>query len=383
MDKVPRLYAYTPLTRSEGVADAWVFIGIPSAKVLKNANLLLVQNLTFLGILTLAALAAAWAGGNWFVLRQVRVLLQTTEALAAGNLKARTGIKSVAGELDQLGRSFDEMANAMEQRVLERERAEQDLKALNEKLEQRVEERTSELERSNRDLAQFAYAASHDLQEPLRTVTNFLQLLEKHSGAKLGDEGREYLEYSLAGARRMQQLIADLLNYAKLGNKPKVMERIDCEDVLVHVLHNLNAAVAASGATIEHGPLPLVKGDAGQLSLLFQNLIGNALKFKSDRPLKIEIIASRKEDQWQFAIKDNGIGIDPKNFQRIFEIFQRLHTREEYPGTGIGLSIAKKIVEAHGGRIWVESTITEGTTFFFTLPAIDEDIKKKPAARMK
>ena len=231
--------------------------------------------------------------------------------------------------------------------------------------------------RSNQDLEQFAYAASHDLQEPLRTVINFLQLLDRDAGTKLGVEGREYLEYSLGGAKRMQQLITDLLNYARLGNKPKVMERIDCEDVLVHVLHNLNAAIEASGADIQHGPLPLVMGDAGQLSLLFQNLLGNALKFKSARPLKIEVSASRQEDAWQFVIKDNGIGIDPKHFGRIFEIFQRLHTREEYPGTGIGLSIAKKIVEAHGGRIWVESTAGQGTAFYFTLPAIPEDFKAK------
>lgn len=372
MDHVSRLYGYAPLTKSEGLADAWVFVGIPTATVVRNANILLLENLAFLGMVALLALAVAWFGSDWFVLRQVRLLLDTTRRLTGGNLKARTGIQTTTGELNQLGHAFDEMATALEQRVLEREKAEQELSRLNAGLEQRVGERTAELERSNHDLEQFAYVVSHDLQEPLRSVSSFLQILQSRVGNRLEPENKEFLQYSVDGAKRMQQLIADLLNYARVGQKARSMERVDTEDLLALVRHNLDAAFKQSGAQLEHDPLPPVKGDPGQLSQVFQNLVGNALKFKSDRPLRVEIRTKQDGKHWQFEIRDNGIGIDPKDFERIFIIFQRLHTRDEYPGTGIGLSICKKIVEAHGGRIWVESKLDAGTSFFFTLPAWEQ-----------
>jgi signal transduction histidine kinase len=371
LDKVSRMYAYAPLTKSEGLVDAWVFVGIPTATIVRNANILLVQNLGFLGMVGLAALAAAWFGSDWFVLRQVRLLLNTTQKLTGGDLKARTGTVSTAGELNQLGRAFDEMADALEQRVIEKEKAQEELSTLNGELEKRVEARTSELERSNRDLEQFAYVVSHDLQEPLRSVTSFLQILQSRIGDKLDGENREFLQYALDGGKRMHQLIGDLLSYARVGRDARSVERVNGEDLLAHVLHNLDAAIQESGAQIEHDPMPTIKGDPGQLSQLFQNLLSNALKFKSDRPLHVEIRATRKGKELQFAIKDNGIGIDPKDFNRIFVIFQRLHTRDQYPGTGIGLSICKRIVEAHGGKIWVESKPGSGTTFFFTLPAAE------------
>jgi signal transduction histidine kinase len=371
MDGVLRLYGFTPLTKSEGLADAWVFIGIPTATIVRNANILLIQNLTLLGIVGLAALAVAWFGSDWFVLRQVQLLLDTTRKLTGGDLKARTGIQSATGELNQLGHAFDEMAGALEQRVLEKEQAQKELSVLNEQLEKRVELRTSELERSNRDLEQFAYVVSHDLQEPLRSVSSFLQILQNRAGGKLEPENREFLQYAMDGGKRMQQLIADLLSYARVGQNARSTEKVNGEDLLVHVLHNLDAAIKESGAHIEHDAMPALKGDPGQLSQVFQNLISNALKFKSDRPLRVEIRVARQEKEWQFAVRDNGIGIEPKDFERIFVIFQRLHTRDEYPGTGIGLSICKRIVEAHGGRIWLDSKPGQGTTFHFTLPAAD------------
>jgi signal transduction histidine kinase len=371
LDGVSRLYAFTPLTKSEGLADAWAFIGIPTATIARNANILLIQNLIFLGIVGLAALAVAWFGSDWFVLRQVRLLLDTTRRLTGGDLKARTGIESATGELNQLGHAFDEMASALEQRVIEKEQAQNELSTLNEQLEKRVALRTSELERSNRDLEQFAYVVSHDLQEPLRSVSGFLQILQQRAGEKLDQENREFLQYALDGGKRMQQLIADLLAYARVGQSAKSAERVNGEDLLIHVLHNLDAAIKERGAHIEHDAMPALKGDPVQISQVFQNLISNALKFKSERPLQIEIRAIRQSEGWQFAIRDNGIGIEPKDFERIFVIFQRLHTQGEYPGTGIGLSICKKIVEAHGGRIWLESKPGQGTTFYFTLPAAE------------
>jgi signal transduction histidine kinase len=371
MDGVSRIYGYTPLTKSEGLADAWVFVGIPAATITRNANILLIQNLVFLLMVGLAALAAAWFGSDWFVLRKVQLLLNTTRRLTGGDLKARTGIHSTAGELNQLGLAFDEMATSLEQRVMEREKAQKDLSILNEQLEKRVGLRTADLERSNRDLEQFAYVVSHDLQEPLRSVTSFLQILQNRAGNQLEGENREFLQYALDGGKRMQQLIADLLSFARVAHVAQSTERVDGEDLLVHVLRNLDAAVQDSGGRVEHDPMPTLRGDPVQLSQLFQNVIGNALKFKSARPLLVEIRATRQGTDWQFAVKDNGIGMEPKDFDRIFIIFQRLHTPNEYPGTGIGLSICKRIVEAHGGKIWVESKLGEGTTFLFTLPAFD------------
>lgn len=371
LDGVSRLYAYAPLTKSEGLADAWVFVGIPTATVVRNANILLLENLAFLGMVTLVAMAVAWFGSDWFVLKQVRMLLDTTRRLSEGDLKARAGL-GPGGELNQLGQAFDAMAAALEQRVLEREKAQRELSELNAALEERVGERTSELERSNHDLEQFAYVVSHDLQEPLRSVSSFLQILQSRVGQKLEPENREFLQYSVDGARRMQQLITDLLNYARVGQRARAAERVEMEDLLAHVLHNLDASIKESGATVEHDPLPAVKGDPGQISQVFQNLVGNALKFRSERPLRVSIRTRRVGKDWQFEIRDNGIGIEPRDFERIFVIFQRLHTRDEYPGTGIGLAICKKIIEAHGGRIWVESQLGEGTSFFFTLPAWEQ-----------
>jgi chemotaxis family two-component system sensor kinase Cph1 len=322
-------------------------------------------------MVTLVAMAVAWFGSDWFVLKQVRMLLDTTRRLSEGDLKARAGL-GPGGELNQLGQAFDAMAAALEQRVLEREKAQRELSELNAALEERVGERTSELERSNHDLEQFAYVVSHDLQEPLRSVSSFLQILQSRVGQKLEPENREFLQYSVDGARRMQQLITDLLNYARVGQRARGAERVEVEDLLAHVLHNLDASIKESGATVEHDPLPAVKGDPGQISQVFQNLVGNALKFRSERPLRVSIRTRRVGKNWQFEIRDNGIGIEPRDFERIFVIFQRLHTRDEYPGTGIGLAICKRIIEAHGGRIWVESQLGEGTSFFFTLPAWEQ-----------
>ena len=228
---------------------------------------------------------------------------------------------------------------------------------------------SSELQRSNTELQQFAYVASHDLFEPLRMVTSYLQLLEQKDGKSLGPQGREFLNFALDGAKRMDALIQDLLAYARLERRGRMFQPTDCEQVFNQSLANLKVAIAETGTTVTHQPLPTVQGDPVQLTQVFQNLIGNAIKFRSSSPPRIDARAERLDGQWLFIIRDNGIGIDPKFFDRIFEIFQRLHTRHEYPGTGIGLAICKKIIERHGGRIWVESVAAQGSCFFFTLPA--------------
>jgi light-regulated signal transduction histidine kinase (bacteriophytochrome) len=242
-------------------------------------------------------------------------------------------------------------------RVIERKRVEEKLKLT-----------LAELERSNQELEQFAYFASHDLQEPLRAVSSCTQLLAQRYQGKLGTDADEFIGYAVDGANRMQRLINDLLTYSRVGTHSKEYEPTDCTAVLDRTLTNLKAAIEQSSAVVTHDPLPTVMADKLYLAQLFQNLIGNAIKFHGEEPPRVHVSTEQKGNAWVFSVRDNGIGIAPRHAERIFVLFQRLHTREEYPGTGIGLAICKKIVERHGGRIWVESQPGIGTTFYFTIP---------------
>ncbi|MCX7887963.1 MAG: ATP-binding protein, partial [Verrucomicrobiae bacterium] len=224
------------------------------------------------------------------------------------------------------------------------------------------------LARSNAELEQFAYVASHDLQEPLRVVSGFLQLLQQRCEGKLGPEADEYIRYAIEGAHRMRNLIRDLLEYSRVGRRPEPFSEVDCNAIVQTVLANLQPAIVEQQGRVTVDPLPVVRGDATELTQLFQNLIANALKFRGPQPPEVRVSVRENKDEWVFSVRDNGIGIHPKDFERIFVIFQRLHTTEEYPGTGIGLALCRKIVERHGGRIWVESQPGEGATFYFTLP---------------
>jgi PAS domain S-box-containing protein len=231
-----------------------------------------------------------------------------------------------------------------------------------------------ELARSNAELQQFAYVASHDLQEPLRMIASYTQLLEKRYADKLDQDAREFMGFIVDGATRMKQLIEDLLAYSRVGTRGKELRPLQSQAALDKALINLRAAIEASGAAITHGALPEVNADDVQLAQLLQNLIGNAIKFrKKEEPPRIHVGAEDAGGEWRFSVSDNGIGIEPQYYERIFMLFQRLHTRDEYPGTGIGLAICKKVVDRHRGRIWVESQAGKGSTFHFTLPKIQKE----------
>jgi PAS domain S-box-containing protein len=227
-----------------------------------------------------------------------------------------------------------------------------------------------DLASSNRELEHFAYVASHDLQEPLRMVSSYTQLLAKRYEDKLDEDAREFIHYAVDGADRMQHLIHDLLSYSRVATHGDHFAPVDTAAVLGEATANLQMAIQESGAVVTHGPLPVLNGDRSQLMRVFQNLIANAIKFrKGDEPPSVHVSCEPRDGHWCFAVQDNGIGIDRQYFERIFVIFQRLHTREEYPGTGLGLALCQRIVVRHGGEMWVESEVGQGTTFFFTIPS--------------
>jgi light-regulated signal transduction histidine kinase (bacteriophytochrome) len=249
--------------------------------------------------------------------------------------------------------------------VTEQKRAMDEIKRANIKLKKYA----MELKRSNQELEQFAYVASHDLQEPLRMVSSFTQLLAKRYRDKLDDDANEFISYTVEGANRMQRLINDLLNYSRIQTRGKPFVETDCEEILGQVRANLQVAIEKSRALMTSDFLPTVMADPTQMMQLFQNLIDNAIKFSGKEPPRVHISAEKRDNEWVFSVSDNGIGIDPRFNERIFVIFQRLHEREKYPGTGIGLALCMRIVDRHGGRIWVESEPGKGSTFYFTIPA--------------
>ena len=236
-----------------------------------------------------------------------------------------------------------------------------------------LERRAKELARSNAELEQFAYVASHDLQEPLRMVASYTQLLLRRYGDRFDGDAREFMDFVVDGAARMKQLIEDLLAYSRVGTRARPFQPVPGETVLRKALANLQYAIEQDGATVTHDPLPVVVVDDVQWLQLLQNLIGNALKFRGGSPPEVHVSVQDRGAEWLFGVRDNGIGIEPQYFERIFMVFQRLASRAEYAGTGIGLAICKKVVERHDGRIWVESQPGRGSTFFFTLPKREEE----------
>jgi signal transduction histidine kinase len=334
------------------------------------------RQISYAGIILLLMIASL-AFDVWIASKLQRIIsnpiLEIAEVAASVIEKRDYALRAVKRSDDEIG-SLADSFNLLLAYIQERD---EKLVSINQSLQREVgahertqealKQRMNELRRSNSELEQFAYVSSHDLQEPLRMVASYTQLLEKRYRDKFDDKGLVYLHYIVDGAKRMQGLIDDLLTFSRVGTRGKELHPIASQEAVETALMNLRRLTAESGAEISFHDLPVVMGDPSQLAQLFQNLIGNAIKYRGDQAPRVSINVSEANDFWQFAVQDNGIGIDKAHFDRIFMIFQRLHTQADYPGTGIGLAICKKIVDRHGGRIWVESEVGSGTTFYFTL----------------
>jgi signal transduction histidine kinase len=300
------------------------------------------------------------------ITRPIRRLMQGAQEIGRGNLDYDLTATS-RDEIGDLSRAFGQMSLELKNTMVSRDELAKEVTE-RQRVGEQLKQSMAELTRSNADLAQFAYVASHDLQEPLRMVSSYLQLIEQRYKDKLDADGLEFISFAVDGANRMQIMINDLLAFSRVGTRGKPFESTDCGVVLNQALSNLQIAIAESQAVITHDPLPIVTADNSQLIQLFQNLIANALKFRAQAVPLIHISAQAKDAEWLFSVRDNGIGIDPQYFGRLFIIFQRLHSKSEYPGTGIGLALCKRVVERHGGKIWVESMPGQGSIFYFTIP---------------
>jgi len=300
-----------------------------------------------------------------FFVRPVSRLSAAADYIAENKDSYRIGISS-RDEIGGLSRTMEDLSDAIG--AYRRE-----LTEWNRQLEEKIKERTRDLERSNAELEQFAYVASHDLQEPLRSVSGFLQLLEKRYETELDEDALRYIQRAVGASKRMQEMIQSLLAYSRIGTKGQPFRDVDCNEVVRKVLENLKDAVTRENADVSCGPLPVVPGDEIQLIQLFQNLVSNALKYNKETVPEVRIRAEERDRNWLFAVEDNGIGIDPRFSERIFQIFQRLHGRTEYSGTGIGLAVCRKIVERHNGEIWAEPGSDRGSVFRFTLPRTGEE----------
>jgi len=297
-------------------------------------------------VISLAAISLVAVALVFMVTRPLGLLSRSLRSENPAFLERLSGKRSEFGELARLMKQFFEQ-------------------------KRQLVEKEKELVRSNEELQQFAYVASHDLQEPLRMVSSYTQLLARRYRGKLDKDADDFIGFAVDGVTRMQRLINDLLSYSRVGSRGRSFEPTDTDVVLGRALANLKLAIADNHASVTHDPLPRVKADERQLEQLFQNLVGNAIKYHGAEPPRVHVGANRNNGNWEFSIKDNGIGIDPQYNDRIFVIFQRLHSREEYEGTGIGLAVCKKIVERHGGRIWVQSEAGKGSDFRFTIPATE------------
>jgi len=331
----------------------WVFVEIPHATAFEpvTRSLWLSSAGVVLALLCAVVLALVVAET---ISKPIRRLQEGSEVIGRGDLEHRVGTDA-RDEVGQLSRAFDDMVERIQAVTASRDE---------------LDRTRRDLERSNLELEQFASVASHDLQEPLRTVTSFVQLLARRCQGQLDEQAEEYIGFAVDGARRMKRLIEDLLVYSRAGGPAQSPEPVDCEAALDDVLAGVSQVTEETGARVSRDPLPAVLAAPVPIRQLLRNLISNALKYRGEAPPEVHVSATREDTTWRFTVRDNGIGIAPEHAEQVFVLFQRLHGVGEYPGTGIGLAVCKRIVERFDGRIWVESAPGEGAAFHFTLPAV-------------
>ncbi|MEG4168013.1 MULTISPECIES: ATP-binding protein [unclassified Microcoleus] len=300
-------------------------------------------------------------------LRNLQKQLKEQNVLLQEEITSRLAVEKTLQEKNQILQQEISTRRAVEKALQEQNLVLQQEISHRQRAESALLKSNQELARSNAELEQFAYVASHDLQAPLATIASYAQLLEKRYKDQLDSQGSKFIGNIVHGCTRMQTLIDDLLEYSRVGKSPKPFQLTDCNHAVEQALAHLQGAIRETKAVVTYSELPAVMGDISQLVQLFQNLVSNAIKYRHDEPPVVHITACKQEENWLISVSDNGIGIAPQHQKRIFQIFQRLHTQREYPGTGIGLAICQKIVELHGGCIWVESEPEQGSTFYFTL----------------
>ena len=331
--------------------------GDPSVRIAETSKLELIAKLKHMVNVTAENLAEIVNLSHEFAIGLAEHF-DALDRVSKGELTARVSGTSEVELLGSLGKVTNQMIESVSTEITERKQSEEQLR-----------ETSEELARSNAELERFAYIASHDLQEPLRMVSSYVQLLARRYKGRLDSDANEFIAFAVDGATRMQRLINDLLTYSRVGTKGRPFEPTDCNTVLDQSLVNLSATIKETRAVITSDDLPTVMADETQVAQLLQNLVSNAVKFRGEDSPRIHISCEQENNEWILSVSDNGIGIDPAYHERIFAIFQRLHGKSEYPGTGIGLAICKKIVERHGGRMWLESEPGKGSTFYSTIPA--------------
>lgn len=369
IDGVPRLYAVTPI-RDGNAPSLFVSVGIPVHVSFARADFILVRNLTVLSLVGLLTLAAARFYGQRYILKPVVALVAAAKRLADGDLKARSGISYGGGELSQLARAFDGMADTLEKRQVEIERAQAAINQINSELEQRVKDRTAQLEGLNRELEAFSYSVSHDLRAPLRHIDGFAQMLRKNSVGALDEKSTRYLGVIGDSAKRMGNLIDDLLAFSRMGRREISDVVVDTGALIREIIAELETDLRGRSIEWSIADLPQIRGDSAMLRVVWVNLISNAVKYtRPKEAARIEIgFENNSSTETIFYIRDNGVGFDMQYADNLFGVFQRLHRDAEFEGTGIGLASVRRVINRHGGRTWAEGQLNEGASFYFSIP---------------